>query len=371
MEVRLSHTDPAEVGLDAKRLAEAEELLVSGLEAGEYTAAVYLVARHGKVAASGALGRLGREGTPPAAIDSIFDVASITKPVATASSLLALVERGEIQLDQPVRDFFPERRLPHLSGVTVSHLAAHTSGLPAWRDLYSAAHSHEETIEQLFQTPLETLPGEKHVYSCLGYIMLGLVIERASGMSLAESAAETVFEPLGMADTGFNPPQEKSHRIARTANCTYRKGVLIGEVHDANAFAMGGISGNAGLFSTAPDLAAFAQTMLNGGEFEGTRILGARSVEMMLANQIAPSVGGQAYGFFVRPNGMLWYGDSFSNRVAGHTGYTGTSLLLDPEYDMFVILLTNRVCQSAAAEDAPDFLNRRRLFYEIIAAAVR
>ena len=366
--MRFEPAKPSEVGLDPKRLAAAKQLVAEGLQAREYTCAVYLVARYGKVAACDAMGRLGgEEGDPPAKIDSIFDMASVTKPVATASSLMVLVERGALHLSQPVTDFFPGRSLPHLSGITVKQLATHTSGLPAWRALYTDAKSREDVIAQLLQTPLENAPGAKHVYSCLGYITLGLVIEQAGGMPLAKFAAANVFKPLKMTDSGFNPPKSKWNRIARTGHSQLREGVLLGEVHDENANSLGGNSGNAGLFSTAPDLAVLAQAMLNGGEFDRTRILSPLSVRKMLANRIDPSIGGQAYGFFTHPNGMLPYGDLFSDRSAGHTGFTGTSLLIDPEYDMFVILLTNRVYMN---RESPEFLKRRRLFHNIVASAV-
>lgn len=367
--MRLPTVDPASVDLDPSRLQAAEQTLINGLANDEYTAAVYLVARHGQVAACGALGRLGgSEDDPPAKLDSIFDMASVTKPVATATSLMILVERGALHLNQPVTDFFPHLTLPHLSGVTVRHLVTHTSGLPAWRDLFSRDGTREGAIDQLLHTALENQPGAKHVYSCLGYIMLGLVIEQASGMRLADFAAENVFRPLEMTDSGFCPPKEKANRIAHTSNSRGRDYCLCGEVHDENAHCLGGNSGNAGLFSTAPDLAVYAQMLLNGGEFGGVRILSPLSVRRMLENQIDPSIGGQSYGFFTPPNGMTPCGDLFSDRCAGHTGFTGTSLLVDPEYDMFVILLTNRVYKK---RDAPDFLKRRRLFHNIIASAVR
>ncbi|MCL6518939.1 MAG: beta-lactamase family protein [Armatimonadetes bacterium] len=371
----LDFANPAGIGLDTQRLEAAKELLFRGLENGEYTCAVWLVARHGKVAVWEAIGRLGdEENDPPAKPDSIFDMASVTKPVATATSLMILVERGALHLNQPVTDFFPNRKLPHLSGVTVKHLATHTSGLPAWRDLFSEDGTREGAIERLLQTPLENQPGKKHVYSCLGYITLGLVIEQAAGMPLKEFARKNIFEPLGMVDSCFNPPAEKSGRIARTANSRGRDRVLCGEVHDENAHAMQGNSGNAGLFSTASDIATYAQMLINGGwvrqsdKQEEARILCPLSVRKMLTNQINPEISGQSIGFFTPPNEMTPCGDLFSERCAGHTGFTGTSLLIDPEYDMFVILLTNRVYKK---REAPDFLRRRRLFHNIIASAVR
>jgi len=365
--MRLEQTEPAAVGLDSERLEAARALLKKGLDLGEYTCAVYLIGRKGKVAACGSLGRLGDETSAEATLDSIFDMASVTKPVATATSLMILLERGALHLNQPVTDFFPGERLPHLAGVTVKQLVTHTSGLPAWRDLFSEDGTREGAIERLLHTPLENPPGTKHVYSCLGYITLGLIIEKVSGMSLADFARENIFVPLGMDDSQFNPPAEKYARIAWTANARGRERPIVGEVHDENCHAMGGNAGNAGLFSTAPDLALYAQCLLNGGKFESTRILSPLSVIKMLTNQINQSIGGQSYGFFTPPNDMLPGGDLFSHRCAGHTGFTGTSLLIDPEYEIFVILLTNRVYKK---REAPDFLRRRRWFHNIVASAI-
>lgn len=365
--VRLPYAEPSEIGLDVQALAKARDIVIEGLRAGEYTAAVHIVGRHGKVGAYHAVGRLGGEGTPPTQLGTIFDVASLTKPVATAACVLSLVEQGVLRPDQPVTDFFPERALPHLSEVTVHHLATHTSGLPAWADLYSRGQSRDEAIEELLGIPLENPLGEKHVYSCLGYILLGLIIERASGTSLDRLAHEVIFSPLQMADTGFRPPQDTWGRIAHTADCPRRECVGVGEVHDGNAWGLGGIAGNAGLFSTAPDLAVFAQMLLNGGEFNCARVLSPDSLRLMLTNQLGPGVGGQAYGFFTRPNGMLGFADSFSERIVGHTGFTGTSLLLDPASGMFVILLTNRVYMP---QDGADFLQRRRAFHDAVASAL-
>ena len=371
---RLPKANPEELGLDASRLKTAEEFLARGLEAGEYTAAVYLVARHGKVGACGAIGRLGvEEDSPPAQIDTIFDMASVTKPVATATSLMILVERGALHLNQPVTAFFPDRSLPHLAGITVKQLATHTSGLPAWCDLFTDGGTRSKAIENLFATPLENQPGTKHVYSCLGYIMLGLVIEQAAGMSLSQFARKNVFQPLGMVDSGHNPPKGKRGRIAFTGNSRARDTNLPGDVHDENAHSMEGNAGNAGLFSTAPDMAIYAQMMLSGispirpiGPI--SPILSPLSIRKMLTNRIDPSIGGQSIGYFTHPNGMLPCGDLFSERSAGHTGFTGTSLLIDPEYDMFVILLTNRVLKN---REGADFIKRRKIFHNVVASAAR
>jgi len=366
-EMTLGFAKPEEVGLDAGRLARAEQIVIGGIEKNEYTAGVYLVARHGKIAAQGAFGRLGEDGAPEAKIDSIFDMASMTKPVSTATSLMMLVEQGRLHLNQPVTDFFPDRKMPHLSEVTIKQLLTHTSGLPAWCDLFSKEGTRESAIEQLLHIPLEKAPGTHYAYSCMGYITLGLVIEGITGVPLAEFAAENIFKPLGMAESGYDPSKELCGRIAPTSHSRGRDYCLVGEVHDENAHSMDGNAGNAGLFSTAPDIAIYAQMMLNGGEYGGARLLSPLSVRRMISNQIDPSIGGHGYGYFTRPNEMTPAADLFSARAAGHTGFTGTSFLLDPEYDIFVILLTNRVYKK---REAPDFLRRRRLFHNAVAASI-
>ncbi len=370
MNFRLPQCKPAEVGLDGERLQAADEMLAKGLEAEEYTAAVYMVGRHGKIAGYGAMGKTGGEDDDPsAAIDSIFDMASVTKPVATGASLMALVDRGALHMGQLLTDFFPERNLPHLSDIRIRHLATHVSGLPAWKPLYSNGGTKEGSIEELLQkTPLANPVGSTYSYSCLGYITLGLILEKVAGMPLEKFAREYIFKPLGMKDSGHNPPTSVKSRIVKTAFSQSREGVLHGEVHDENASSLLGNAGNAGLFSTAPDIAVFAQMIMNGGEFEGTRILSPLAVKRMITNQIDPKIGGQGFGFFTYPNDMVPSGDLFSDSSAGHTGFTGTSLLMDPENDMFLILLTNRVYRD---RDGTAFMRRRRWFHNIVASAVR
>lgn len=327
--------EAAEVGMNGEILDEAQNLLIQGIRHEEYTGAVYMIGRHGKISARGVLGRLGPEYASPVSLDSIFDLASVTKPVATAASLMALVDHGALQLDQAASQFFPERVLPQLTGITLRHLATHTSGLPAWIDMYSQGQSRDEAIEQLLGTKLQHPRGTVYSYSCLGYIILGLIIERVSGKTLADFAADNIFRPLGMNDTCYNPSIDVINRIVHTADCPMSRRKSIAEVQDGNALAMGGYSGNAGLFSTAPDLAVFAQAMLNGGEFNGVRILSAESVREMFTSQIDPSLGRQSIGFFMPPHGMLPCEDGWSKACAGHTGYSGTCLVIDRSGEPF------------------------------------
>lgn len=355
-------------GFDPSQFKRAEDTLRQGLDAGEYTCAVYLVAYHGNTIVSGAIGCLSDEELgPSASLDTVFDVASLTKPIATATSLLKLVELGEISLDEKVTAFLPEPQMEHLRDVTLRHLVTHTSGLPAWRNLYSQSESREDAIDRLFRVHLESKPGTEYRYSCLGYIILGLVIEHVSGMPLDAFASESIFGPLGMSNTRFRPPERLWEKIARTANCEDRMEVKPGEVHDGNAWGLGGVAGNAGLFSTVEDIATFAQMILSGGWYNGRSILTENSVQLMVANQLPLAIGGQGLGFFTKPNPMLAFGESFSESVVGHTGFTGCSLLLDPASHLSVVLLTNRVYKN---RDASNYLARRRLFHDIIASAI-
>lgn len=363
----LERVEPAEIGIDPEKLAEAVRVLEEGVADGDYPGAVLLVARHGKVGMVETVGRLGDSESPSVLEDSVYDIASVTKPVATASSLMILRDRGQIRMDQTVAEIFPERELPFLSKVTLHDLATHTSGLPAWRDFYSDGQTREQVIDSILNEPLEYPTGEKYVYSCLGYITLTAIIERVTGGLLSDFVEENLLKPLGMFETGFNPSDGLKSRIAPTAHSPMREGILQGVVHDGNASAMEGVSGNAGLFSTAEDLAVFGQMLLNGGVYDGKMILSPRSAELVLNPQISSEIGGQTYGLFAHPNDMLICAATFSDRIVGHSGFTGTLLLIDPVLDAVVVLLANRVFME---KDGTDFLRRRRPLNKHIASAL-
>ena len=295
--------------------------------------------------------------------DTVYDIASLTKPVATATSILILIERGDIHLGQPVTDFFPDHALPHLSQINLRRLLSHTSGLPAWKDFYSQGRKRDEVIAGIVSTPLDNPPGQVYTYTCLGYILLGEMVRMVSGSSLDEFASKNIFQPLGMNDTTFNPCSELLERTAVTANCPARKHTLVGEVHDPNAWAMGGVSGNAGLFSTALDLARFSTMLLSGG----AGVLSKAAARLAFENLIDPRIGGHTAGWFIYPNEMLPSGDLLSKQTIGHTGFTGTSVVIDPASDLFVVLLTNRVCRD---DDGAEFRRTRRLFHNAVAQAM-
>jgi CubicO group peptidase (beta-lactamase class C family) len=352
--------------VDPGRLERIDVLVREGLEKRLYSAAVYALARADEVTTLRAFGWLDEPGGRPAAQESIFDLASLTKPMATASSLLSLAEEGALHLQEEVGRFLPVEGRDPLAGVTLRHLLTHSSGLPAWRRFHSQGLEREEILRQVRRTERERPIGARFVYSDLGYILLGMVIEAVAGQSLAEFSRRRLFAPLGMDDTGFQPPECWRPRIAAT-RCPDRARVLVGEVHDGNAASMGGIAGHAGLFASAPDVARFARMLLRRGRGEGCRVLAPLTVEAMSRNALAPGVGGCSFGWFTPPNGMLPAGDFLPGDTFGHTGFTGTSLLIVPSLDLAAVFLTNRVYSE---NGSGDFLRLRRRFHNAVAGAL-
>ncbi|MFO0072219.1 MAG: serine hydrolase domain-containing protein, partial [Gemmatimonas sp.] len=296
--------------------------------------------REGIVAEYGA-GRLDSADAARPTAQTVWDLASLTKVVGTTSAVMQLVANGAIALDAPVVRYLPEWTAPGATGVTVRHLLSHHAGLPAWRALYKEAESPEEAWRLVLATPLDTVPGVRFVYSDLGFILLGRLVERLSGERLAAYGPRHVFGPAGMPDTRYLPPASWRARTAPTEQDPWRQRKLRGEVHDENAARLGGASGHAGLFSTATDLARFARLYLNGGRLDGRQVLDSTAIRQFTTVQ-NPSVSQRALGWET-PTGRNSAGRRMSARAFGHTGFTGTSLWVDPERNLFVILLTNRV----------------------------
>ena len=299
-----------------------------------------------------AFGRQTYDATSPAITpDTIYDAASLTKAVVTTTLVAMQVEAGRIALDLPVARYVPEWNAgPNpewRKRVTVRHLLTHSSGLPAHKDYFLTIHSEREAIADICNESLEYEPGTKTVYSDLGFILLGEILERVTGRTVDQLARERIFGPLGMANTQFNPPKALVSRIAPTEDdAAFRKHLLRGEVHDENAFAMGGVAGHAGMFATAPDLAAFCQMLLNGGSYAHQRLLIRATLTQFLAPQ-ALAANTRTLGWMV-PTADSTSGRYFSARSFGHLGFTGTSIWIDPDRQLFVILLTNRVYPTRA-----------------------
>jgi CubicO group peptidase (beta-lactamase class C family) len=351
-----------------------------GREHPSFAGAVVLAASQGLIVEHAAIGDAvrysGMSGGQPEVLpadsrvpmtnDTVFDMASVTK-LFTAVSTLSLVDDGLLDLDAPVADYLPAFAAKDAAKaqVTVAQLLNHTSGLRAFLPIY-AEDTYEARIDVVMAEPLSAAPGERYEYSDLNLITLGKVIEAVAGDPLDVVVAERITEPLDMADTMFNPPESLRSRIAATAFMSGR-GVARGEVHDPNAFALDGVAGHAGLFSTAGDMAIFAQMLLNGGTYDGVRILNEATVREIFTNENAGLGDSAARGRGFQL-GQRYYMDALSSPVTiGHTGFTGTSLVIDPLSQSFLILLTNRVHPTDAWGTSSEY---RRAAARTLASAI-
>jgi len=275
--------------------------------------------------------------------DTIFDLASITK-LFTVVAAIQQAEAGRIDFDAPVVQYIPEFGQNGKDAITIGQLLSHTSGLRSWAPLYSQYPTPEERIAAVYaETPVNE-PGTQHVYSDLNLITLGKVIETVSGKGLDEVVRDGITGPLEMVDTGFNPPAADLDRIAATEDMPWTgRGVVRGEVHDENAWSLNGVAGHAGIFSTAADMAIFAQMLLNGGRYGSERIISEDSAREIFTNENMgfPASAARGRGFQLD---QRFYMDAMSSPVtAGHTGFTGTSIVIDPLSGSFIVLLSNRV----------------------------
>lgn len=336
---------PASVGMSADRLEDITRIVDRGIAAGGFPGAAVVVGHKGVSVLQRGYGRLGWSPNSPWVSPSrtIYDLASLTKVIGTTTAIMILFDQGRVALDAPVSRYLPEFSGGDKDLVTVRQLLTHRSGLPAGRDIWRITHDPAEARQIILQTPLQSHPGEYYEYSDLGADVLGYIVESVSGQPLDEFLQDYVFHPLGMYDTGFRPDASLRDRIAPTEVSPPRGYPLQGEVHDENAFAMGGVAGHAGLFSTAADLSVFAEMMLSGGEYRGVRIIADSTVQLFTTR----AAGHRALGWDT-PSGSYGSGHYLSPSAFGHTGFTGTSIWIDPERDMFVVLLTNRIHEARA-----------------------
>ena len=318
-----------------------------------YSGAVSLLAHDGVVVSRHAVGyavqyadgagtKLPEDQRVPMRPDTIFDMASVSK-LFTSIAVMQLVDAGKVDTDEPVATYLPEFGVNGKESITVGQLLTHTSGLVAWLPLWSAYPDVPSRIKAVMDVAPRTTPGTNYEYSDLNLITLGVLVERVTGNTLDEVVADRITKPLGMVDTGYNPPAAKLDRIAATEFQTAPgRGMIRGSVHDENAWSLGGVAGHAGVFSTAGDMAVLAQTILNGGTYRGKRILRPETVTAMLANH-NEDFPGHDHGFGFELNQMWYMGGLSGPHTAGHTGYTGTDMVIDPASRSFAILLTNRV----------------------------
>ncbi len=350
---QLPTESPELVGMSASRLQLIEHLVEEAIRSQEVPGAVVMVARRGRLVYSRAFGMRVLEPAPePLQIDAIFDVASLTKVMATAASVMILVEDGKLILSDPVAKYIPEFARRGKAEVQVHHLLTHFSGLRPDLDLDRPWQGYDRAVELACREGLLHEPGQQFVYSDINYLLLGEIVRRVSGQTLDVFAAQRIFGPLGMADTGFNPPEEKLARVVPTER---RDGTMLqGKVHDPTAFRMGGVAGHAGLFSTAADALIWAQMILGGGEYRGVRILSPLAVRKMTGSQSpAGSPDWRGFGFDINTRFSRTRGDLFPVGSFGHTGFTGTSVWIDPETGTVVILFSSRLHPDGKGDAVP------------------
>jgi CubicO group peptidase (beta-lactamase class C family) len=357
----LRTASPREVNLDPAPIKAAEDFLASWTKPDatghpHFSGAVGLLAHDGVVvdryAVGGALRYADAAGTElpadqqvPMRNDTIFDMASISK-LFTSIAVLQLVERGQLTIDTPVSRFFPEFATGDKAAITIKMLLTHVSGFDAdpIPSLWAGYPDIPSRRQAVLDSPLKNKPGTTYLYSDINLLTLGFIVEKLTGQSLDKVVHDRITGPLGMADTGYNPPASKLNRIAATEyEANPPRGMVRGSVHDENAWSLGGVAGHAGVFSTANDMATLAQTMLNGGSYRGHRILGEETVRQMMLTNYNQQFPDDAHGLGFELDQPWYMGALASPVTAGHTGFTGTTLVIDPESRSFAILLTNRV----------------------------
>ena len=318
-----------------------ERILDAAVADSAFPGAVAVIGSHTGPLLSVTAGRQDWGSEYKTTISTIWDLASLTKVVGTTSAMMQLVESGKVELDAPVQRYLPEWKGANKEKVTIRHLLTHQSGLPAFKEYFRLNVSPDSTLALFLSTPLDTLPGVRMVYSDIGAILLGKVVERVSGESLDRYVVRHVFAPLGMRDTHYKPGKNERYRMAPTEIDPWRGRKLLGEVHDENAYALGQVSGHAGLFSTGRDLEKLAEAYLNGGAFNRARL--AREETIKLFTTVNDSAfSSRALGWDT-PSGNSSAGHYIERPAFGHTGFTGTSIWIAPQHDLYVILLTARV----------------------------
>jgi uncharacterized protein YbbC (DUF1343 family) len=340
--------NPAPAAQPSLQIPAIDELVATALAEKKMPGCVIVIGRHDRVLFHHAYGQRALLPQPlPMTEDTIFDIASLTKSVVTATLIQKLIEQGKLRLDDRVSKYVPEFGVNGKSEISVRQLLLHTSGLPIVNPLRDYAGGAAEGLQRVFAQRLEAPPGQRYTYSDLGYITLGVLIERISGERLDQLARREIFQPLGMHETGYLPPEHELARIAPTEIAVERPVPLIhGVVHDPRAWLLGGVAGNAGVFATADDVGRYARMLLGEGQLDGVRILSRASVQEMTRPELLPgavrSAGWDVASSYSKPRGRY-----FSARAFGHGGYTGVSLWIDPELDLFVYFASNRVHPNA------------------------
>ena len=359
--------------VDRSELAKIDAAVDAAIKQNDCPGAVVLVVHGDEVVFRKAYGSRAVKPEKAAMTPAVvFDMASLTKPVATGTSVMLLIERGKLKPGDLVSAHWPEFAANGKEKITVEQLLLHTSGLIADNPIADYDDGQRKAMERIAGLkPLDS-PGSRFRYSDVNFIVLGELVERLGGMPLDRFAKTHVFEPLKMADTGFNPPDVLKNRIAPTGLRETK--TILGEVHDPRAYRLGGVAGHAGLFSTADDMARYCRMLLRGGELDGTRVLAAKTVKLFteahavtIVGKSGETKGARSYGWDVDTSYSSPRGEFFTKGEGfGHTGFTGTSAWLDPGTKTAVIVLTNRV----HPDDKGNVTRLRREIGTILAKAV-
>jgi len=377
----MSTASPESVGLSSSGLKNIDDAVMAAVESKEIPGAVVLVARRGRIAYLRSFGKRAlAPNEEPMTADTIFDMASLTKVMATTPAIMLLVEKGAIRLDDKVKRYLPAFVGGGKDAITVRQLLTHYSGLRPDFDLSKPWEGYQTAMEELWKETTQGDPGKEFVYSDLNFIALGEIVRAVSGEPLDVFTRDHIYVPLKMRDTAFNPPPEWRLRTAptesRVRSLAYLKGegtaglsteLLRGEVHDPTAWRMGGVAGHAGLFSTVTNVAIYAQMLLNRGKSEGVRFFSPLTVQAMTSPQsprMIPSLRG--FGWDIDTSYSSPRGDLFAGGY-GHTGFTGTSLWIDPASQTFVVILSNRVHPDGKG----DATHLRGAIANIVAASIR
>jgi beta-N-acetylhexosaminidase len=342
---RLRRDHPESVGLSSEHLQKIDSILVKAISDRIFPGAAVAVVRDGVLVKLNSFGYHDYDQTRQVQVDDVFDLASITKVMATTLSAMRLIDQDKLSLDTPVSEFFPSFQTEEKSAIRVRHLLEHTSGLPAFRVYVDVLKSRVEIVEAILNEPLINNPGEVYVYSDLGLITLGLIVEHISGKDLNQFARDEIYIPLGLLSTTFNPANlgpQFLERVLPTENDTiYRNKRIQGVVHDERAYYLDGIAGHAGLFSTAADLAVLVQMLINEGWYNNIQVLNEETLRTFITRQ-AP-LNRRGLGFDLKTlEGFSSAGQFSGPQTYGHLGFTGTSFWIDPDTKTGVILLTNR-----------------------------
>lgn len=332
---------PAAVGMDADQLAEIETVVATGIEEQKMPGCVVMVGHKGRIVYHRAFGH--RQLVPeklPMKPDTVFDMASLTKPIATATSIMTLVDAGQIDVHAPVSKYVPEFAANGKQDITVHQLLTHMGGLIPDNSLKDYLDGPKKAFERIYALKTYKEPGTKFVYTDVGFIMLADIVRRLTGKDVHEYSQQKIFRPLGMTETGYVPSRPLQKRAAVTQE---RDGQpMRGQVHDPRAWELNGIAGHAGLFSTAKDLSRYCQMMINGGQLDGVRILSPEAFRLM-TEPVEVSSGLRTRGWDMKSPYSSNRGETMSDAAFGHGGFTGTAMWIDPKLELFVIFLSNRV----------------------------